>query len=210
MFYLPKRLVGKSKATQLQAELVKTNAESKVSAVQVLPGLKFCVCFSSPSVQCAFDINGLNFWGLSLLISRKRCDVKAVFVDCAPPQMPGKFIYDALAPCGRVISVKCWGKVTSSKSVKVAAKSSLQEPALPGSSKPESSSSSSHLHDLREKLDHLKKTFVPPTSQARVFCIILYNIKISIQSSKCLLFFLYFCFLINYRTILLNISLTVK
>ena len=44
----------------------------------------------------------------------------------------------------------------------------------------------------------------------RGICIILYNIEFSIQSSKCLLFFLYFCLLLNYRTTLLNITLTVK
>ncbi len=40
--------------------------------------------------------------------------------------------------------------------------------------------------------------------------IILYNIEFSIQIGKCLLFFVYFCLLLNYRTTLLNISLTVK
>ncbi len=43
VFYLPKRLVGKSKVTSLRSELVK--AISEVSVVQALPGLKFRVCF---------------------------------------------------------------------------------------------------------------------------------------------------------------------
>ena len=59
-------------------------------------------------------------------------------------------------------SQKRCGKGPTSESAKAAAKNSLQELALPGSSKPISTSSSSYLRDLREKLDHLKQTFVPP------------------------------------------------
>ena len=66
VFHLPKQLVGKSKVPQLRAELVKTIGEKKVSAVQALPDFKFRVCFSSPSVRCAYDINGLNFRGLTI------------------------------------------------------------------------------------------------------------------------------------------------
>ena len=106
VFHLPKRLVGKSKVTQLRAELVKTIGEKKVSAIQALPGLKFRVCFSSPLVRSAFDINGLNFRGLNITPFPAYEEVKAVFVDRAPPQMQDKFIFDALAPYGRVISVK--------------------------------------------------------------------------------------------------------
>ena len=106
VFYLPKRLVGKSKVTSLRSELVKAIGESKVSVVQALPGLKFRVCFVSSSFRQYFDINGLNFRGLTITPFPAYEEVKSVFVDRAPPQMPDKYIYDALAPYGRVISVK--------------------------------------------------------------------------------------------------------
>ena len=106
VFYLPKRLVGKSKVTSLRSELVKTIGESKVSVVQALPGLKFRVCFASSSFRQYYDINGLNFRGLTITPFPAYEEVKSVFVDRAPPQMPDKYIYDALAPYGRVISVK--------------------------------------------------------------------------------------------------------
>ena len=98
VFHLPKRLVGKSKVPQLQAELVKTIGEKKVSTVQALPDFKFCVCSSSPSVRCAFHINGLNFSGFTITPFLVYEEVKAVFVDRSPPQMPDQFIYDTLAP----------------------------------------------------------------------------------------------------------------
>ncbi len=88
VFHLPKRLVGKSKVPQLRAELVKTIGEKKVSAVQALSDFKFCVCFSSPSVRCAYDINGLNFRGLTITPFPAYEEVKAVFVDRSPLQMP--------------------------------------------------------------------------------------------------------------------------
>ncbi len=64
------------------------------------------MCFSSPSVRCAYDINGLNFRGLTITPFPAYEEVKAVFVDRSPLQMPDQFLYDALAPYGRVISVK--------------------------------------------------------------------------------------------------------
>ena len=79
VFHLPKRLVGKSKVPQLWAELVKTIGEKRVSAVQALPDFKFRVCFPSPSVCCAFDINGLNFQGLTITAFPAYEQVKAVF-----------------------------------------------------------------------------------------------------------------------------------
>ena len=109
VFHLPKRLVGKSKVPQLRAELVKTIGEKRVSAVQALPDFNFRVCFSSPSVRCAFDINGLNFRGLTITHFPAYEEVKAVFVlrsFCSPLQMPDQFLFDALAPYGRVILVK--------------------------------------------------------------------------------------------------------
>ena len=106
VFYLPKRLVGKSKVTSLRSELVKAIGESKVSVVQALPGLKFRVCFVSSSFRQYFDIYGLNSRGLTITPFPAYEEVKSVFVDRAPPQMPDKYLYDCLAPYGRVISVK--------------------------------------------------------------------------------------------------------
>ena len=228
VFYLPKRLVGKSKVTSLRSELVKAIGISKVSVVQVLPGLKFHVCFVSSSFRQYFDINGLNFRGLTITPFPAYEEVKSVFVDRAPPQMPDKYLYDCLAPYGRVISVKhltikgfppvqsgtrmvsmviekaipaeirtagfqlsfrycgqpptCFacqevgytardcpksskrgdkGRTKPSKPGKALATTSLNKPALPGSLK-SSSPSSSHPRDLREKLARSKPTAGTP------------------------------------------------
>ena len=226
VFYLPKRLVGKSKVTSLRSELVKAIGESKVSVVQALPGLKFRVCFVSSSFRQYYDINGLNFRGLTITPFPAYEEVKSVFVDRAPPQMPDKYLYDCLAPYGLVISVKhltikgfpsvqsgtrmvsmviekaipaeirtmgfqlsfryqgqpptCFacqevghtardcpksskrgdkGRTKPSKPGKASATTSLNVPALSGSSK-SSSPSSSHPRDLREKLARSKPTAV--------------------------------------------------
>ena len=220
--------MGKSKVTSLRSELVKTIGESKVSVVQALPGLKFRVCFVSSSFRQYYDINGLNFRGLTIMPFPAYEEVKSVFVDLAPPQMQDKYLYDALAPYGRVISVKhltikgfpsvqfgtrmvsmviekaipaeiramgfhlsfryrgqpptCFacqevghtardspksskrgdkGRTKPSKSGKARATTSLNKPALSGSSK-SSSPSSSHPRDLREKLARSKPTAVTP------------------------------------------------
>ncbi len=81
VFHLPKRLVGKSKISQLPAELVKTKGESKVCAVQALPVLKFYVCFSFPSFCRQYDINSLNFWMLTITPFPAYEEVRAVFVN---------------------------------------------------------------------------------------------------------------------------------
>ena len=230
VFYLPKRLVCKSKVTSLRSELVKTIGESKVSVVQALPGLKFRVCFVSSSFRQYYDINGLNFRGLTITPFPAYEEVKSVFVDRAPPQMPDKYIYDALAPYGHVISVKhltingfpsvqsgtrmvsiviekaipaeiramgfqlsfryrgqpptCFacqevghtardcpksskrGNKGRTKPRKAPATTSLNQPALSGSSK--SSSPSSHPRDLREKLASSKPTAVTPVGSGEV------------------------------------------
>ena len=64
------------------------------------------MCFSSPSVRCAYDINGLNFRGLIITPFPAYEEANAAFVDRSPLQMPDQFLFDALAPFGRVISVK--------------------------------------------------------------------------------------------------------
>ncbi len=209
---------GQSKVTSLRSELVKAIGESKVSVVQALPGLKFRVCFVSSSFRQYFDINGLNFRGLTITPFPAYEEVKSVFVDRAPPQMPDKYLYDALAPYGRVISVKhltikgfpsvqsgtrmvsmviekaipaeirtmgfqvsfhyrgrqevghtakdcpksqkCRDKGRN-PSKPAPANNSLKEPVKSGSSKSGSTASPSHLRDLREHLDLLKRTFAP-------------------------------------------------
>ena len=225
VFYLLKRLVGKSKVTQLRSELVKAIGESKVSVAQALPGLKFRVCFVSSSFRQYYDINGLNFRGLTITPFPTYEEVKSVFVDRAPPQMPDKYLYDCLAPYGRVISVKhltikgfpsvqsdtrmvsmviekaipaeirvmgfqlsfryrgqpptCFACQEVGHTAKdcpksqkrrdkgrnpskpAPAKNSLKEPVKSGSSKSGSTASPSHLCDLREHLDILKRTFAP-------------------------------------------------
>ncbi len=222
---LCKRLVGKSKVTSLRSELVKAIGESKVSVVQALPGLKFRVCFVSSSFRQYFDINGLNFRGLTITPFPAYEEVKSVFVDRAPPQMPDKYLYDCLAPYGRVISVKhltikgfpsvqsgtpmvsmviekaipaeirtmgfqlsfryrgqpptCFACQEVGHTAKdcpksqkrrdkgrnpskpAPAKNSLKERVKSGSSKSGSTASPSHLRDLREHLDLLKRTFAP-------------------------------------------------
>ncbi len=196
--------------------------------MQALPGLKFRVCFVSSSFRQYYDINGLNFRGLTITPFPAYEEVKSVFVDRAPPQMPDKYLYDCLAPYNRVISVKhltikgfpsvqsgmrtvsmviekaipaeiramgfqlsfhyrgqsptCFacqevghtardcprsskrgdkGRTKPSKPGKASAITSLNEPALSGSSK-SSSPSSSHPRDLREKLARSKPTAVTP------------------------------------------------
>ncbi len=188
----------------------------------------------SSSFRQYYDINGLNFRGLTITPFPAYEEVKSVFVDRAPPQMPDKYLYDCLAPYVCVISVKhltikgfpsvqsgtrmvsmviekaipaeirtmgfqlsfryrgqpptCFacqevghttrdcpksskrrdkGRTKPSKPGKASATTSLNMPALSGSSK-SSSPSSSHPHDLREKLARSKPTAVTPVGSGEV------------------------------------------
>jgi hypothetical protein len=106
VFYLPKRLVGKGKIPQLRADFVKAIGAEKVLAVQILPNHKVRVQFKSPSFRVRYEINGLSFRGVTLTPFSAYEEVKSVFVDRAPLQMVDNYLYEALAPYGRVISVQ--------------------------------------------------------------------------------------------------------
>jgi hypothetical protein len=106
VFYVPKRLVGKGKIPQLRADFVKAIGAEKVSAVQILPNHKVRVQFKSPSIRVRYEINGLSFRGVTLTPFPAYEEVKSVFVDRAPLQMVGNYLYEALAPYGRVISIQ--------------------------------------------------------------------------------------------------------
>jgi hypothetical protein len=106
VFYVPKRLVGKGEIPQLRADFVKAIGAEKVSAVQILPNHTVRVQFKSPSIRVRYEINGLSFRGVTLTPFPAYEEVKSVFVDRAPLQMVDNYLYEALAPYGRVISVQ--------------------------------------------------------------------------------------------------------
>ena len=106
VFHLPKRLVGLSKLCQLRTELVRAIGEAKVSGVQALSGHAFRVQFKSASCRHQCDINGITFRGVTITPHPAYEEVKSVFVDRAPFQMPDQMIIDALTPYGRVLLVK--------------------------------------------------------------------------------------------------------
>lgn len=102
---LPAKLVGKAKIPQLRGELVKAIGEKKVAAVQALSPTKYRVEFRSSSYRHSTDINGISFRGVTLTPHPAYEEVKSVFVDRAPLQMPDQYLFDILAPYGRVLSV---------------------------------------------------------------------------------------------------------
>ncbi|CAB4031582.1 zinc finger CCHC domain-containing 3-like [Paramuricea clavata] len=106
VFHVPKRLVGKGKIPQLRADFVKAIGADRVLAVQILPNHKVRVQFKSPSIRVRYEINGLSFRGVTLTPFPAYEEVKSVFVDRAPLQMADNYLYEALAPYGRVISVQ--------------------------------------------------------------------------------------------------------
>ena len=106
VFYVPKRLVGKGKIPQLRADFVKAIGADKVLAVQILPNHKVRVQFKSPSIRVRYEINGLSFRGVTLTPFPAYEEVKSVFVDRAPLQMGDNYLFEALTPYGRVISVQ--------------------------------------------------------------------------------------------------------
>ncbi|CAB4013840.1 Hypothetical predicted protein [Paramuricea clavata] len=106
VFHVPKRLVGKGKIPQLRADFVKAIGADRVSAVQILPNHKVRVQFKSPSIRVRYDINGLSFRGVTLTPFPAYEEVKSVFVDRALLQMGDNYLFEALAPYGRVISVQ--------------------------------------------------------------------------------------------------------
>ena len=78
--YLPAKLVGKDKIPKVE--------------------------FRSSSYRHAADINGLTFRGLTITPYPAYEEVKSVFVDRAPLQMPDNYLSDILAPFGRIVSVE--------------------------------------------------------------------------------------------------------
>lgn len=103
---LPAKLVGKATIPQLRGELVKAIGEKKVAAVQALSPTKFRVEFRSSSHRHITDTNGITFRGVTLTPHPAYEEVKSVFVDRAPLQMPDQYLYDILAPYGRVLRVE--------------------------------------------------------------------------------------------------------
>ena len=104
--YLPAKLIGKDKIPKVRGELVKSIGEKKVAAVQALSPTKYRVQFSSSSYRHERDVNGIDFRGVTLTPHPAYEEVKSVFVDRAPPQMPDSYLFDLLAPYGRVLGVE--------------------------------------------------------------------------------------------------------
>ena len=104
--HIPSRLIKNSKIPQLRKELINAVGVSKVSAVQALSPIKFNIQFKRSSDRHAAEINGIAFRGVQLTLLPAYEEVKSVFVEKAPLQMQDNYLYEALAPYGRVIGVQ--------------------------------------------------------------------------------------------------------
>ena len=104
--HIPSRLVRNSKIPQLRKELINAVGERKVSAVQALSPIKYNIQFKRSSDRHAAEINGIAFRGVQLTLLPAYEEVKSVFVEKAPLQMQDNYLFDALAPYGRVIGVQ--------------------------------------------------------------------------------------------------------
>ena len=104
--HIPSRLVRNSKIPQLRKELINAVGERKVSAVQALSPIKYNIQFKRSSDRHAAEINGIAFRGVQLTLLPAYEEVKSVFVEKAPLQMQDNYLYEALAPYGRVIGVQ--------------------------------------------------------------------------------------------------------
>ena len=104
--HIPSRLVKNSKIPQLRKELINAVGERKVSAVQALSPIKYNLQFKRSSDRHAAEINGIAFRGVQLTLLPAYEEVKSVFVEKAPLQMQDNYLYEALAPYGRVIGVQ--------------------------------------------------------------------------------------------------------
>ena len=105
MIHLPAKLVGKDKIPKLRGEIVTALGEKKVAAVQALSPIKYRIEFRSSSYRHTADINGISFRGVTLTPHPAYEEVKSVFIDRAPLQMPDQYLYEILAPYGRVLSI---------------------------------------------------------------------------------------------------------
>ena len=106
MLHLPAKLVGKDKIPKVRGEIVKAIGEKKVAAVQALSPTKYRVEFTSSSYRHERDVNGITFRGVTLTPHPAYEEVKSVFVNRAPLQMPDQYLFDLLAPYGHVLSVE--------------------------------------------------------------------------------------------------------
>ena len=106
MLHLPAKLVGKDKIPKVRGDIVQAIGEKKVAAVQALSPTKYRVGFRSSSYRHEKDINGISFRGVTLTPHPAYEEVKSVFVDRAPLQMPDQYLYEILAPYSRVLSVE--------------------------------------------------------------------------------------------------------
>ena len=104
--YLPAKVIGKDTIPKVRGELVKAIGEKKVAAVQALSPTKYRIQFSSSSYRHERDVNGIHFRGVTLTPYPAYEEVKSVFVNRAPLQMPDQYLYEILAPYGRVLGIE--------------------------------------------------------------------------------------------------------
>ena len=105
VIHLPAKLVSKDKIPKVRGEIVKATGEKKVAAVQARSPTTYRVAFTSSSYRHEKDVNGITFRGVTLTLHLAYEEVKSVFVDRAPLQMPDAYLYEILAPYSRVISI---------------------------------------------------------------------------------------------------------
>ena len=104
--HMPAKLLGKDKIPKVRGELVKAIGEKKVAAIQALSPTKYCIQFTSSSYRHERDVNGITFQGVTLTPHPAYEEVKSVFVDRAPLQMPDAYLFELLAPYGHVLGVE--------------------------------------------------------------------------------------------------------
>ena len=102
--HLPVKLVSKDKIPKVR-DIVKAIGEKKVAAVQALSPTKYRIEFTS-SYCHEKDVNGIHFCEVTLTPHPAHKEVKSVFLDRAPLQMPDQYLFKLLAPYGRVLSVE--------------------------------------------------------------------------------------------------------
>ncbi len=64
-FRHPRKLIGQVPIKEVRVLLVKTIGEERVCAVQALPDSKYHIEFASPSIKSYYDINELDFQGVT-------------------------------------------------------------------------------------------------------------------------------------------------
>ena len=104
--HIPSRLIKNSKIPQLRKELINAVGVRKVSAVQALSPIKYHIQYKRSSDRHAAEINGIAFRGVQLTPLPAYEEVKSIFVEKAPLHMQDNYLYQALAPYGRIIGVQ--------------------------------------------------------------------------------------------------------